>query len=100
MPCGRDDLLGRGALGDEGARSRVERVEELVVAGVHREHDDAHVGGLRAQGADDVESVAVGQPQVDDGHGGLGLAAHGDALGDAGGLGDDLDVVLPLERAS
>ena len=97
MARGSHDLLGRSALGHERACAGVECVEELVVPGVHREHDDAHVRRLGAQGADDLEAVAVRKAQVDDGDRGLALAAHRDALGDARRLGHHLDVRLALQ---
>ena len=66
MPRRGHDVVGGGVLGHEGGGTGLERPEQLLVAGVHREHDDAQSRALLAQLPDQVEPGAVGQPDVGD----------------------------------
>jgi hypothetical protein len=88
----------RGGLGHERARAGLQRAEQLVVAGVHGQHDDAHRGARLAQGARRLEAAAVGQAQIHDHDVGLQRAGLAHALGGGGGLADDLELPVALER--
>ena len=67
MPGGGDHVLGGGVLGHEGRGAGLECAEELLVAGVHGQHDDARWSAFGlADLPRGVEAAAVGQPHVDD----------------------------------
>ena len=77
MPGGGDHVVGGGVLGHEGRGAGLEGPEQLLVAGVHREHDDAQSALTVAQLAHQVEPGAVRQAYVGDHD--VGLVAAGDS---------------------
>jgi hypothetical protein len=66
VPCGRDHLVGRRGLRHERARARLQRPEELVVARVHGQYNDAHGGTGLPQRPGRFQPAAVRQAQVHD----------------------------------
>jgi hypothetical protein len=100
MPGRRHHLVGRRGLGDEGARPRLQRTEELIVTGVHGQHDDAHGRAGLAQGPGSVQAAAVGQSKVHDHDIGLEGTRLPDRLIGGGGLAHDLELPIALESVA
>ena len=92
-----DDLAGRGALGDERRRARVLGTQQLLVAAVHGQDDQAPSRILISQLAAQVDSVAVREPHVDDDHVRRDVVDHRASFGDRPGLPDDREPVGPVE---
>ena len=59
MPGGPHHLGGRRVLADEGRGAGLHGGEDLVVAGVHGDHDETDLLVVLADLADDVEARAV-----------------------------------------
>ena len=100
MPGGGDDIVGRGVLRHEGARARVEGLEELLVAGVHREDDDAELGVGPTCLAGGVDARPVGQAYVEDDDVGGQQPEQAQRVGAGAGLADHLELAGALEGTS
>ena len=99
VPGRPDHLGGRGVLADEGGGAGLHGGEDLVVAGVHRDHHQSGRVADLADRADDVESGAVLELQVGDDHVGSELVVLLERLGHRAGRADDLMSVLAVEDA-
>src|SRR5690606_251501 len=66
VACGTDHVGRLGVLAHEGRGTGLHGCEDLVVAGVHGQDDDAGAVTTGPHGAHDVEAVPVGQLQVGD----------------------------------
>ena len=97
MPRRGHDVLRGRVLGHERGRPGLERLEELVVAGVHREDDDADLRVLGAHLAAGVEAVAVGQAHVEDHDVGVEQREQTTGVAQRAGLTDDLEVAVSFE---
>ena len=83
------------SLGTKARGAGLERAEELLVAGVHGEHDDAQASGWSSRAAPwhELEAAAVGQPDVeDDDVRARALDQPCERLVDGAGLADDVEV--------
>ena len=88
------------SLGTNAEAPGLEGGEQVLVAGVHGEHDEADVRALLAQLADGVESAAVGQADVAHDDVGNHLGSHLHGLTDRRGLRGDAEVRVPVECAT
>ena len=97
MAGSRDHVVARGVLRHERRGAGLQGGEQVLVAGVHGQHDEAHVGALGAQRLDDVEPAAVGQADVADGDVGLELGGVTHGLTDGRAFCHDREVGVAVE---
>ena len=93
MRSRRPDLLEEVA-----ARARDDRREDGLLVRVAREDDDTRLRKLGADLAARLDTRAVGQADIHDDDVRLELARHLERLGDAAGLGHDLEAFPPIEQ--
>ena len=82
------------------AGPRLQRPRHLDIAGKGRQHNDARVGKLRADGSDSLEAGYVGHLQVHQRHVRAVLAKELDRLPAVGGLGRQDHVGLVFDQGS
>ena len=73
MPGGRDYVVRRRILRHERRRAGLERAEEVLVAGIHRQHDDPQLRIRRPQLLHRLQTTSVGKADVHDDDIGFGL---------------------------
>ena len=99
MPGGGDHLVGRRVLRHERRRAGLQRAEELLVAGVHGEHHDAHRGRWPCAAARVASRpLPSGSRTSMITTSGCERADRRERFGDGAGLADDLEVVGPARR--
>ena len=74
--------------------------EQRLVVGVRREHQARHLGQATADLAAQLDPVAIGQADVEDGHIGLHGEHPGEARLDRIGLADDREVVGGVDQCT
>jgi hypothetical protein len=96
-PDGLQQLGARRALADVGPGARFQRREDLLLEGITREHDGAHVRPAHAQLRQELDAADPGQPQVQ--HRDVRRLGHvqRERLLRARGFADDLHVRLCRE---
>ena len=99
VPRCPDDLTGRRVLADEAGGTGLHGGEDLVIAGVHRQHDQAGGVAYLPDRPHDVQPGPVLQLQVGHHDVGVLLVVLRQGLEDGAGLVDDRHVLLELEHA-
>jgi hypothetical protein len=88
---GAGDLLGAGVLGQIAAGARTQRGEDGLVVAVRGEHDNLHLGQVRADATGGLEAVHIGHAQIHEDDVGTVLGGQCNGFRAVAGGADQLD---------